>query len=43
MRKEFDTVAYSRDRFFDREGRLTEDPRTVMRQIMYPTHSDSTD
>jgi hypothetical protein len=33
-------VAYSRDRFFDREGRLSEDPRQHMKQIMYPTHSD---
>ena len=40
MRKEFDTVAYSEERFFNREGRLSEDPRTVMRQIMYPTHTD---
>jgi NADH-quinone oxidoreductase subunit C len=40
MRKEFDTVAYSRDRFFDREGRLSEDPRQHMKQIMYPTHTD---
>jgi NADH-quinone oxidoreductase subunit C len=40
MRREFDTVAYSRDRFFDREGRLSEDPRQHMKQIMYPTHSD---
>jgi NADH-quinone oxidoreductase subunit C len=40
MRKEFDTVAYSKDRFFDREGRSSEDPREHMKQIMYPTHSD---
>lgn len=40
MRKEFDTVAYSQERFFDREGRLSEDPRQHMKQIMYPTHSD---
>lgn len=40
MRKEFDTVAYSKDRFFDREGRTTEDPREHMQQIMYPIHTD---
>lgn len=40
MRKEFDTVAYSQERFFDREGRTTTDPREHMKQIMYPEHSD---
>ena len=40
MRREFDTVAYSKERFFVREGRITEDPRQHMKQIMYPSHSD---
>ena len=40
MRREFDTVAYSEQRFFNREGRLSEDPRQHMKQIMYPIHSD---
>ncbi len=41
MRREFDTVAYSKDRFFDREGRISEDPREHMKQIMYPIHTDN--
>jgi len=40
MRKEFDTLAFSQERFHTREGRASEDPREHMRQIMYPTHSD---
>ena len=40
MRREFDTVAYSQDRFYNREGRISEDPREHMKQIMYPIHSD---
>jgi NADH-quinone oxidoreductase subunit C len=44
MRKEFDTVAFSREHFLDREGRNSEDPREHMKQIMYPIHTDeSTD
>ncbi|MDJ0806806.1 MAG: NADH-quinone oxidoreductase subunit C [Gammaproteobacteria bacterium] len=41
MRREFDTVSYSRERFFDREGRITTDPREHMKQIMYPIHTDN--
>ena len=40
MRREFDTLAYSRERFFDREGRSSEDPREHMKQIMWLSHSD---
>jgi NADH-quinone oxidoreductase subunit C len=40
MRREFDTVAYSKERFFDREGRTTEDPREHMKQILWSSHSD---
>ena len=40
MRKEFDTVAYSQERFFDRPGRNSEDPRERMKQIMWSSHSD---
>jgi NADH-quinone oxidoreductase subunit C len=40
MRREFDTVKYSQERFFDRPGRASEDPRAHMQQILYPTHKD---
>ena len=40
MRKEFDTAAFSLERFYSREGRGTEDPREHMKQQMYPTHTD---
>lgn len=40
MRKEFDTAAFSLERFYSREGRGTADPREHMKQLMYPTHSD---
>jgi NADH-quinone oxidoreductase subunit C len=40
MRKEFDTAAFSLERFYSREGRGTEDPREHMKGLLYPTHTD---
>jgi NADH-quinone oxidoreductase subunit C len=40
MRKEFDTVKYSQERFLERPGRASEDPRAHMQTIMWPSHKD---
>jgi len=36
MRREFDTRAYAEATFFPREGRTKSDPRTHMREQLYP-------
>ena len=36
MRKEFDTAAFSAERFGFREGRASEEPREHMQQVIYP-------
>lgn len=35
-RRDFDTLAYSRQTFVEREGRETRDPREQMKQKLYP-------
>jgi hypothetical protein len=35
-RRDFDTLAYSRETFREREGRVTHDPATHMKQQLYP-------
>jgi NADH-quinone oxidoreductase subunit C len=37
MRRDFDTLAYSENTYFPREGRVTHDPRTHMKEQLYPT------
>ncbi|PLW93101.1 MAG: NADH-quinone oxidoreductase subunit C [Marinilabiliales bacterium] len=36
MRRDFDTLKYSEDTFFPREGRKSHDPATYMKQKLYP-------
>jgi NADH-quinone oxidoreductase subunit C len=36
MRRDFDTKEYSENTFFQREGRVTYDPREYMREKLYP-------
>ncbi len=36
MRRDFDTIAYSEERFYPRPGRKTEDPAEHMRKEVYP-------
>lgn len=40
MLKEFDTAAFSLERFHSREGRGSVDPSEHMKALLYPTHSD---
>lgn len=37
MRREFDTLAFSEERFGTREGRASEEPREHMHEVMFPT------
>ena len=41
MRKEFDLVKYSKNTFFEREGRYTVDVREYMQQQGYADHIDN--
>ena len=36
MRREFDTLKYSKETYFPRPGRQTHDPATYMKQKLYP-------
>ena len=39
MRRDFDTVKYSEETYFPREGRTTNDPGTYMKEKLYPEKS----
>lgn len=43
MRKEFDIVSFSEERFGNRPGRGSTDPREHMGTLMYPEHRDGTE
>ncbi|MFB6342976.1 NADH-quinone oxidoreductase subunit C [Saccharicrinis sp. FJH62] len=36
MRRDFDTLKYSEETYFQRPGRMTHDPATYMKQKLYP-------
>jgi NADH-quinone oxidoreductase subunit C len=41
MRRDFDTLKYSIETFFPRPGRQTHDPKTYMRNKLYPNFFDA--